>query len=77
MTGDSIKSEQAEFRDTRTATTKTATWGCPGRRPQAHKNDCTHTYADGALRSIDRTASPSCGWRGVYAAMELNEAGQR
>jgi len=53
-----------------------ATRGSPGRQPREDNDDCTQSYRGETHKFTERRrvpteteASPSCGWRGVYAAM--------
>ena len=67
---DSMKAQGAD--DSPTATHETTTRGLLPGSPRAHKNDCTHTYADDPLNRIDSETSPSAGWRATYAAMDCS-----
>jgi hypothetical protein len=43
--------------------------------PGTEKDDCKQPYVSHGLSGIGSESSPSCGWRGVYAAMEVPRDG--
>lgn len=43
--------------------------------PRHRNDDCMQAYASHGLSGIGSESSPSCGWRGVYAAMEVRRDG--
>jgi len=45
------------------------------RLPRTEKDVCKPTYSGHGLSGIGSESSPSCGWRGVYAAMEVRRDG--
>lgn len=45
------------------------------RLPRTEKDDCKPTYSGHGLSGIGSESSPSCGWRGVYAAMGVRRDG--